>query len=691
MKRIHVFIIRSFIGPLILTFFIALFILLMQYLWKYIDEWVGKGLEWYIIAEMLLYASANLVPMALLLGVLLASIMTFGNLGENFELVALKSSGISLQRIMLPLFIFVLILSYGSYLFNNHVLPHTNLKMRVMRHSILETNPEINIVPGIFNNRIEGISIKVGSKNKETKMLYDILIYDHRDYMGNRSVIISDSGYMENIANRYMVLTLYNGYSYEELMEQRGRSPNRTYPHQRTMFDKNQIMLGMEDFGFKKVDEGLFKGGYDMLSRKQLLHALDSLEKSYNRRKAEYSRTHFSSNYLKKEPRNKAQNKYKYMSFEHYFNNLTVKEKNQVINHAGKSLRKRKQALKMNTPGTNMKKAVHTDTTHDSVEADTIYAFIPEIETGQEKIKMDTIKKQWVDYDSLFICFTPREKLKTVNMALNFVRTSKNMLESTQLEFDSKASYIARHEIALFQKFTLSAACIIFFFIGAPMGAIIRKGGLGLPVVVSVVFFIFYYVITMIGERYAKTGKVEPVYGVWVPNLILLPIGIWLIYKATTDSPIMDMETYTNFFKKIFPGKRKYTVPADKFSRYLSASQLKEEINTIQALEHIILDMDLHIQKIGRMPLLQRIFLKYRRMDKARMKTVMRNYNSAFYHIAISQKHNKYMLSFLEDLPELSYKKLKRYGRRLQRLNMLQSKITSILSIAETPEFFEKQ
>ena len=244
MKRLHYLVIKSFIGPLILTFFMVIFILLMQFLWKYIDDLVGKGLDTLVLAEFLLYSSASMVPMALPLAVLLSSLMTFGNMAENLELLAFKTSGVSLFRIMKPLIIVVVILTFAAYVFANNIMPASNLKLRSLLYDIKRQRPELQIQPGIFDNTMEGFSIRIGDQNTKTGLLKDIWIYDHTDKAGNVTVTVADSGHMRiSTDKKHLVFTLYNGSSYWELQKKKKRSEPKTYPHRRDYFSKQEMLI----------------------------------------------------------------------------------------------------------------------------------------------------------------------------------------------------------------------------------------------------------------------------------------------------------------------------------------------------------------------------------------------------------------------------------------------------------------
>jgi lipopolysaccharide export system permease protein len=491
-KKLHKLVIKSFIGPLILTFFFVIFILLMQFLWKYIDDLIGKGLEMSVISEFLLYTSASLVPMAMPLAVLLASLMTFGNLAENLELLAFKSSGISLIRIMAPVMIISAVLSIGAFMFANYVMPVTNLKMRSLLYDIQQQRPELTIKPGIFDNTLEGYSIRIGSRDSKTTLLRDILIFDHTKKQGNIKVTVADSGYMKMSSDeKHLLLTLYNGRTYEEMQKLKQEKKNvKSYPLQRDQFEEQEMIIEMTGFGLNRTDENLFRNAYSMLNIKQLRHFEDSLIGDLDTLFLDFSRTIDKT--------------------------LTDKSKTILI--------KRSRVLP------------------DSVKA-------------QTKPEDMTILKLHVD--TLYAQLSRLEKRRALAAAINFARANKSVTTSNAGSSDWKIAKLRRYQIEIHRKYTLSLLCLIFFFIGAPLGAIIRKGGLGLPVIVSVLLFLIYYVISMMGEKFVRENILPPFVGMWISTIILIPISILLTYKAANDSVIMNVDTYFIWAKKLITGTRK--------------------------------------------------------------------------------------------------------------------------------------
>jgi len=286
LKKLDLFVIKSYIGPFLSTFFVCVFLLLMQFLWKYIDDLVGKGLDFKVIAELLFYASMGLVPLALPLSTLLASIMTFGNLGEYNELVAMKAAGVPLQRIMRPLIALNIVIAIGAFFFSNNVLPYTNLKMGALLYDVRQQRPELNIMKGSFYKGVDGIAIKVADKNAQRNMLYGVMIYDHRGQNGNLNVIVADSGRIAMSSDKqFLLFTLYSGERYEEVREkERFHRENNNYPLQREHYTLQKMKFELSGFDFTRSSTELFKNNYQMLNLSQLKLAQDSLHKEYESR-----------------------------------------------------------------------------------------------------------------------------------------------------------------------------------------------------------------------------------------------------------------------------------------------------------------------------------------------------------------------------------------------------------------------
>ncbi len=446
----------------------------MQFLWRYIDDLVGKGLEWYVITELLFYASSTFVPLALPLAILLSSLMTFGNLGEHYELVAMKAAGISLRKIMMPLIVLSVIVSLIAFYFSNNVLPIANLKFKSLLYDIRQQKLALDIKEGIFYTDLDGFVIRVEKKDKDNNnMIRDIMIYDHRQKKGNTNLTVADSGRMELTPDGMnLIFTLYNGYNYQEKTDQRGYK--KTNPYQRTKFREELRKFNLMDFELSRTNEDLFKSNYSMLNLRQLKKAEDSLMTQLNKRKEKIS--------------------------------VSMKKNFYFFNRIDSA----KQA---------------------TFSTDKLYT----TNLLESKIK--------------------QEKIKIIDEATNRCRRVRDNLSFNKKDFESRNKLIFKHQAEWHRKFTLSFACFVLFFIGAPLGAIIRKGGLGLPVVVSVLFFVLFHIISITGEKSVKSGVIDANIGMWIAPVVLLPLGIFLTYKATTDSPLLDADAWIKFFKKVFKRK----------------------------------------------------------------------------------------------------------------------------------------
>ena len=481
MKRLHLYVIKSFLGPFFMTFFIVVFVLLMQFLWRYVGDLVGKGLSLKILGEMLFYASFGLLPYAFPLAMLLASIMTFGSLGENYELVAMKSAGISLFRIMKPLMVIAVFVSLTAFYFANYILPQTNLKFTTLMVSVKQQRPELVLQEGVFTNEIDGYNIKVGRKDKKTNVLYDLLIYDHTRNKSNESVTVADSGFLKITEDKkYMVLTLYNGINYSEEQGTGGR-PTESRPFRRDKFAEQTIRVKVNNFEFNRREEGIYKNMYRMLNTKQLMLMEDTLNEKY------------------------------YSQLQNYLMQIDI---NPTITRRTYDLTVKYDSLKQNTV----------------IAADSIFNF-----------------------DNYFNSIDKWVKAEISLLALDRARSNMQNLNLYQGQLSERKRNINKHSMERHRKYTLSIAVLIFFFVGAPLGAIIRKGGLGMPVVVSILLFIAYYIVSMTGEKSAREDVWQMFTGMWFSTLVFLPIGIWLSYKAGTDSAIMSTDTYLKLINKLKP------------------------------------------------------------------------------------------------------------------------------------------
>lgn len=479
-KRLDLFMLQTFLPLFLMTFFICLFIVMMQFLWMRIDELVGKGLGIDVIAELFFYAALSMVPLALPLAILLASLMTFGNLGEKFELTAMKASGVSLLRTMAPLTILMGLIATGAFFFQNDVIPVAQTKMWTLLFSIRQKSPELEIPEGVFYDQIPGYNIYVESKNRETGVLHDMMIYDVSRGFDNASIILADSGHMSITPDKtHLFLRLWNGESFENLKD--ASANMRNVPYRRESFDTKEIMLKF-DANFNRMDEQGMRNQYVGKNMKELRASIDSITMRVDSMGDSYGRS------IRETP---------------YFNLSYYR---------------------------------------------TVYGDSGPVQVRQADVAM----KKPLDIDSVFRGSTSGYALNYLNQALAKAQRMKQEYEYKSFTMVDDQKNIRVHARELHQKFTLSFACIIFFFIGAPLGAIIRKGGIGMPLVISVFLFIFYYIIDSTGKKLAKDGTLEVWEGMWLSSAVLLPLGIFFTYKAVNDSALFNQDAYAAFFRRIF-------------------------------------------------------------------------------------------------------------------------------------------
>jgi lipopolysaccharide export system permease protein len=451
-------------------------VLLMQFLWVYLAELVGKGLDFSIILEFIVYTMAMLMTNALPLAMLLASIMTFGDLGENNELLAMKAAGISLYRIMKPVIVLSIFLSIGSFYFYNQVIPVSYKKLIALMSSIRQLRPEIIVKEGVFSNEIDNYSIKVGRKSTNGDMLYDIMIYDHTEDKGNVTVTVADSGTMKITKDKkYMILNLYNGQTHSEVQPRDRRKIS--YPSRTDKFNKQSIFTVLQGMELERKDESVFRNQNRALNNAQIVYFVDSIGKELENRGVEQA------------------------LMLNYFSPLNLGIANLV----------RKDTAKPPT-----------------------LKFI-----------------QPVNIDSVMLNSDAAIKANIYATAVSNARINARSIQQADEMLTANIRNLNRFSIEWHKKYTFAVACLIFLFIGAPLGAIIRKGGLGMPLVISVILFIFYWIITTTGEKFSR-GSVASIWqGVWFSTFIFLPAGIFLTYKAANDSVVFNINAYADFFRKI--------------------------------------------------------------------------------------------------------------------------------------------
>ena len=471
-KKLDIFILKSFCLLFVGTFFICLFIFMMQFLWRYVDEMVGKGLEISVLAQFFFYSALTLVPVSLPLAILLAALITFGNFGERFELLAMKAAGISLIKIMRPLIVFISLICCVSFYFQNVVGPKAQTKLWTLLLSMKQKSPELDIPEGVFYDEIEGYNLYVKHKDRKTGMLYDVLIYNFEKGFENAQIIKADSGRLEMTADKqHLYLHLFSGEQFENLKSQSMNQKN--VPYQREAFREKHAIIEF-DSDFNMADEGFMSGQSSSKNMATLEADIDSMK---------------------------------------------------VLNDS-------------------VGRAYY----NEAMEA--TYRPVPHL-TKSDTTKIEKAVLSSFNVDSLFDAATLMEKQKIISSAVSRAESAASDWSFKGFNIQQTESSLRTHMTAWHEKFTLSLACLIFFFIGAPLGGIIRKGGLGMPVVVSVLIFIIYYIINNTGYKMARDGKWIVWMGMWTSTAILAPLGAFLTYKSNNDSVVLNADAYINWFKKI--------------------------------------------------------------------------------------------------------------------------------------------
>lgn len=443
----------------------------MQFVWKWVDELVGKGLEVSVMLKLLFYAAVSLCSMAFPLAVMLASLMTFGNLGERYEIVALKSAGISTRRMMTPLAILTLFISIISFVVSDQVIPRATMKLRMILYDIQEQKPALNIEEGVFYDGFDNYSIFVGKKMPDGETVKDILIYDHSRRQGNTSVTYAESGTMRVTDDKkYLLFTLKNGSFWDEQTMVNNRTGKRAaYPLMRASFDKQYKRFDMSDFSMGKVDAEIFEGHSSSMTNSQLSKMIDSMKVQIKEIESNTANTFFNNLY--------------------YYNSFVRKDER--------------------------------------------------FKSQKEVMAMDLS-----EFPGFFV----------ERVLANAENSSRSFLYSMQFNYSDasyRTSYMWSFQIELQRKYRLAVACLLFFFIGAPLGSIIRKGGIAIPLVFTVLFFVIYFALSVIGEKIAKGSTVPVWVGTWLSSFILLPLCVFLTYHASMDTAVLSPDTYFKWLDKI--------------------------------------------------------------------------------------------------------------------------------------------
>ncbi len=471
-KKLDIFVLKSFLLLFAGTFFICLFIFMMQFLWKYVDELVGKGLELNVLAQFFVLSALTLIPLSLPLAILLAALMTFGNFGERYELLSMKAAGIPLLRIMRPIVFLTVILAFTSFYFQNVIGPKAQKQLWTLIVSLKQKSPEVDIPEKVFYSDIEGYNIYVNKKDRDTGILEDVLIYNFSDGFENARIVWAEEGKLELTADKkHLYLHLYNGEMFENLKSQSIDSKN--IPYRRESFAEKHSIIDF-DAEFNMVDGNFLNRRADIKNMHEIMATIDSL-------------TVFTD---------------------------------------------------------SVGRAMYKETMETTYRRNEI--------SKSDSVKLQELNMAYINTDSLFRSLSSDDKLKVLTSAKRRMSSLSSDWSMKSFTTSDNDKSILSHKSDWHKKITLSFACIFFFFIGAPLGAIIRKGGLGMPVVISVLMFIIYYIIDSGATRVAKSGEMNIVLGTWMSSVILAPIGAFLTCKSNKDSVVFNIDVYKAFFRKVF-------------------------------------------------------------------------------------------------------------------------------------------
>ena len=576
-KKLDWLLFRSFIPPFVVTFMIAQFVLVMQTLWMYIDDIAGKGLGILMITELLAYRSVSLIPLALPLAVLISSVMVLGNLGERYELSSIKSAGVSLLRLMRPLLFFGLFAAVFSYICAVYLIPEANLQFGSRMYDITRQKPTLKLEQGVFNDDFNGFTIHIGEKGSDGRQIRDVLIYDQKEAnQGRVSQIVAEHGEMFSTEDgRYLIMKLYNGHQYLETRP----NPGRSYPFVRTSFENWTKVFDLGEFELKRTNVELFKHNRSMLGVEDLKKQIDTLGLRIEKTKVDLSNSLTSylrflptdSTFIKKAPQPKADTVLQTPDSTMVLDGKLSKE---ILESRRKSMdtiprlagdttstKNKMTALGQMPPERRKKRSERNRTAVQNkkprVNGSTKKSKSKVRQTGKRKLPRQVIEKPITEYNDLLEVFAADEHSKLKNKSRSAAKTIKSQAEATLRRLDHLEEDKVKHIYDLHTKYSMAVACFIFMFIGAPMGAIVRKGGFGTPILVSIIFFMIFIVLTIFCRKIAESFVVSAATAAWIPCLVLFPMGMFLTRKAMQDSKLLNADRYAAFFRRLFQKKEK--------------------------------------------------------------------------------------------------------------------------------------
>lgn len=570
MKKLDKLILKSFIGPFVITFLVAVFILLLVYMMKYFDDFIGKNIGFATLGELMGYFSINQMPMALPLAVLISSLMTYGKLGEHFELTAIKGSGISLLRIILPAFIFSVALALGAFVLGDQVVPTANLRAFSLLYDIKQTKPALDLREGQFYNGIPKYSIKIDKKYPDGVSIKGIIIYDHTAGDGNKRVIIADSCRMYSfMGDRYLKMDLFDGNHYieEEKKKSGRRNKDEVAQFIRTRFATMDLVFSLASFDLNDTDESLFADNRYMKGIEDLSLSIDSMSnamvnskyKVYGSVSGAY-KLHMAG-YLEP-PTDLLEQKYVLDSLKEIKEQMKPDSIRETVRDEPVAQMIKEDTEPAKTKGDSLASRIIDIQKQSPFDKSSVIGKFKQNDFQlsrkiEKKEKYDTLA---ITSDSLIVVVKHKmdsvykkvgERDQVLSRAVGNARNIKSTLKSSVLRMKSLKVALDSHVVEKYKKYAQAFSCIVMFLIGAPLGAIIKRGGLGLPVIISIFFYIIFFVLTSMGDKWAKSGVVDGLYAAWMANVVLLPIGIFFLKQARKDAKIFDADFYSVWIDKI--------------------------------------------------------------------------------------------------------------------------------------------
>lgn len=569
MKKFDTLLITSFIPPFIVTFFIALFVFIMQTLWLYIDDIAGKGVGFFLMIELVAYLSVSMIPMALPVAVLISSVMVLGNMAERYELSSIKSAGVSLWRVMLPLMFLTTGIGVFSFFCSNYFIPVSNLKFKSRLYDIRQQKPALSLEESLFNQDFQGFSIRIGDKLPNNRNIRNVMIYDNTEAsQGRLQLVTADSGVMFGSPDKkFFMMELYNGHQYIE-PKPTIKSGRRNYPLMRATYKEWTKVFDLNEFELDRTDESLFKSHYTMLSNRQLLIAIDSIDAEIDRKVERMGRTtdpffYFWNKAFQEKEREKSQKE----AAEHRAKMLAERDSAQQAERndstpppattipVNDTVKKTNDSTLPQTPlkpgiATNQPPISRKHLIQKAEPAQPVITRTPKPRLSETMPWPQTIEKDLKDYDSFVQLFDENKQAEMLGMASTSVRSIKDQATTTLNSLKSTKESRVKHVFEFNSKFSMAIACFIFLFIGAPMGAIVRKGGFGWPLLISIVFFMLFIIITIFSKNIAERFVINAILASWMNCLVLFPMGLTLTYWAMRD---MNLTQVADRFKFKIP------------------------------------------------------------------------------------------------------------------------------------------